>query len=148
MLVRGAGRQTELRNVSLIDAVESQTNVIGDLLTRVAEQLMAAELGHRRRFRESPLRATLQGTLGYALEKLSQGLRELESKPLADPDSVSAVLADLDFVIDRLRTRLDGSQTTWNEQDDEVYQFFLAGKLEELERMASEIDAEYQSDQI
>jgi len=174
MLVHGPARQTEFRHVSLVEAVESQTKIIGDLLARGAEQLMATELQHRRRFRDNPLRAVFQGTLGYALEKLSEGLREPESRSFAEwglehivetlarfkellrergladayPDSVSRALAELDLTIARIRSRLAGSQPTWNEQDDEVYQFLLRGKLDELERMAGEIDAEFQSDEV
>ena len=63
-------------------------------------------------------------------------------------DSVGEVLAELDFAVERICTRLDGGMKDWTDRDAEVYWFFLNAKLKELRNLAGEIDDEYSSDEV
>ena len=73
MLVFKSGVRPEFRSVSVRAAAEQQTAVMSELLTHAVEHLVAADLDHRRRFRERPFRGILPSTLGYMLEKVSEG---------------------------------------------------------------------------
>ena len=174
MLVFKSGVRPEFRSVRVRAAAEQQTAVMAKFLTHAVEHLVAAELDHRRRFRELPIRGVLPSTLGYMLEKVSAGLRDSTAVPLAlagidsiiealastraalaergidsaYKDSVGEVLAELDFAVERISTRLHGGMKDWTDRDAEVYWFFLNAKLKELRNLAGEIDDEYSSDEV
>lgn len=147
---------------------------MGAFLEQVVEHLVADELAHRRGFRDKPLRALLPGTLGYAQEKIGEGLREPASKPLAlggidsiraavtkfraaieerglteaYKDSVGETETEIEFALDRIEAHLEGRLAGWSERDCDVYWFFLAEKVDELEELAESIDEDYASDEI
>src|SRR5438094_1968412 len=169
MLVFRSAHRPEFRSVRVRAAAEQQTTLMADLLTRAAEHLVNEELEHRRKFRDRPLRSTLPHTLGYMLEKIGEGLRDNASVPFAlggvdsvraaltalrasleergiggaYEDSVGDVLSALDFVLERLSSRLNGGMPDWLELDGDVYWYYLHGKLDELRHLAQEIDDDY-----
>jgi hypothetical protein len=164
----------EFRAVSLRAVVEQQTDVMGKHLERAVEELVADELAHRKQFRDQPLRNVVPHTLGYALEKIGAGLRDAAEQPmafggiavirnavtefrrlidrrgLADAfkDSVGGTLDEIDHAVDRVDSHFKGADLGWNERDADVYWFFLAGKISELQHLASEIDQDYESDDV
>ena len=174
MLVFKSGVRPEFKSVSVRAAAEQQTAVMAELLTHAVDHLVADELDHRRRFRERPFRGMLPSTLGYMLEKVKEGLHDSTAVPLAlagidsvikalantraaltergidsaYKDSVGEVLAELDFAVERIFTRIKGGMKHWNDRDAKVYWFFLNAKLKELRNLAGEIDDEYSSDEV
>lgn len=174
MLVFRSGQRTEFRSVNVRGAAERQTQLMADLLTRAVEHLVNEEREHRRKFRARTLSGTLSSTLAYMLEKIGEGLRDEASIPFAlagvesvrdtlrafrasldergvagaYADSVGRVLSELEFVLERLSRRLDGGMPEWVERDGDVYWYFLHGKLDEVRRLAEEIDADYASDDV
>jgi hypothetical protein len=173
LMVSSKKRGQEFRGVRLRTIAEQQTDVMGGLLERAAEQLMADELDHRNKFRAHPLRSFCSG-MGYAVEKISAGLRDssevpmalggvdsilaavdkfrtaIEERGLTSPyaDSVGETLSEIAFALERLVPRLHGSHVEWTPRDVEVYRFFLAAKIAELKGLAKEIDDDYQSDEV
>lgn len=174
MRVDVKGQQSEFRNVSVRAAAEQQTSVMGKLLHKAAERLVADELEHRRKFRGQPLRNSLPSTLGYGIEKITEGLRDASSIPfalfgidsiraavkrfremidereltVAYGDSVGETTAEVDFALGRIESRLNGGLVEWTPTDADVYWFFLQAKVRELEELAVEIDANYDSDKV
>ena len=173
LLVPVKGKR-EFRNVRLRAVVEQQTDVMGKHLERALEQLVADELAHRKHFRDRPLRNAVPHTLGYALEKIGAGLHDASEQPMAFggvdmirgvvtkvrqmiderglteayKDSMGEALADIEHAVDRIDSRLKGADLGWNHRDAEVYWFFLAGKIDYLKRLATEIDQDYESDDV
>lgn len=173
LLIASKGK-TELRHVSVRGVAEKQTEAIAAILARAVEQLVADELAHRRDFRDKPLRDLLPGTLQYGLEKIAEALRDPTATPLglggldsiggavvkfkegieergltdAYKDSVGETVAEVEFVLGRLESRLKGAVTEWADRDADVYWFFLDGKLEELQKLADEIDRDYASEEV
>jgi hypothetical protein len=147
---------------------------MGRHLERAVEQLVADELAHRKQFRDRPLRSALPHTLGYALEKIGTGLRDASEKPMAFggievirgamakfrqlieerglaeayKDSVGDTLAEIDHAVDRIDSQLKGVKLGWVDRDADVYWFFVAEKIRELEKLAAEIDEDYESDAV
>jgi len=173
LLVHARGH-SEIRSISVRSAAAQQTQLMGELLSRAVEQLVSDELEHRRRFRDRPLRMTLPSTLGYMVEKLSEGLRDVSSIPfaiggiesirdavirlqgavddrgltVAYKDSVGETINEVNFVLERIASRLKGGLSDWAQLDAEVYSFFLRAKVHELQELAAEIDREYDSDEV
>jgi hypothetical protein len=58
----------EIRGIGLRAIADQQTDVMGGLLEKATEQLVADELEHRKRFRAHPLRG-LCGGMGYAMRR-------------------------------------------------------------------------------
>ncbi len=174
LLVKKKRGRMEFPHVSVRDAAEQQTAVMGALLNTMAEQLMSDELAHRKQFRDQPLRNAVPDSLGYATEKIGAGLSRPEERPMAlggievitkalkklreavkqrgltdaYKDSVGQTTAEVEFALTRIDARLKGGLPEWTQQDADVYWFFLAEKLRELQKMAAEIDAEYASDEV
>lgn len=166
------GKQ-EIRGINLRTIADQQTDVMGGLLERALEQLVADELEHRKKFRAHRLLG-LCGGLGYAVEKISAGLTDAGEVPMAMggvdviadavvkfrgaiderglteayADSVGDTLAEIDFSLERLVPRLKGGNAAWTSRDVEVYRFFLAAKINELKSLANEIDDDYTSDEV
>ncbi|MCC7417290.1 MAG: hypothetical protein IT176_09120 [Acidobacteria bacterium] len=166
------GKQ-EIRGINLRTVADQQTDIMGSLLERALEQLVADELEHRKKFRAHPLRG-LCGGLGYAVEKISAGLTDAGEVPMAMggvdvvadavakfrgaieerglteayADSVGDTMAEIDFALERLVPRLKGAHADWTPRDVEVYRFFLAAKVNELKSLAKEIDDDYDSDEV
>jgi hypothetical protein len=166
------GKQ-EIRGISLRAVADQQTDIMGGLLERAMEQLVADELEHRKKFRAHPLRGLCSG-MGYAVEKISAGLTDAGEVPMAFggvdsilaavakfrtaieergltsayADSVGDTMAEIDFALERLVPRLKGGNAEWAARDVEVYRFFLAAKIDELKSLAKEIDADYESDEV
>jgi hypothetical protein len=163
----------EIRGISLRAVANQQTEVMGGLLERAAEQLMADELEHRKKFRAHPLNNICSG-MGYAVEKISAGLGDAGEVPMAlggadsinsavakfqaaiqerglasaYADTVGETVSEIAFALGRLVPRLKGAHAEWTPRDVEVYRFFLAAKVEELKGLAKEIDDDYESDQV
>jgi hypothetical protein len=168
------GGRAEFRYISVTEVAEEQTRLMGNLLNKAVEQLVADELEHRKTFRSQPLRSALPHTLGYGIEKISEGLRDTSSTPfafigidsiraavkrfremvdergltVAYEDSVGQTTAEVDFALGRIEARLNGGLREWTELDADVYWFFLSAKVRELEELAAEIDADYDSDKV
>lgn len=173
LLVPSKKGKQGIQGVSLRSAAEQQTDVMGRLLERAAEQLVTDELEHRRRCRERPLRTICSGT-DYAIEKISAGLRDAGEIPMAFggvdvvqkavtqfraaieerglttayADSVGETLSEIEFALSRLIPRLEGGHSEWTVLDVEVYRFFLSAKVDELNGHANEIDGDYESDEV
>ena len=98
--------------MSVRRAAEKQTDVMGEFLEEVVEHLVADELTRRRGFRDKPLRALLPSHLGYAQEKISEGLREPASKPMAlgGIDSSRGVVTKFRAAIECLHLRHRGTR--------------------------------------
>lgn len=159
--------------IDLAQLAADQHELVATLLHDAATALEDEEIMHRKQWRDQPLLSILQGQVLYALEKLSEGVRSapvasigqwglehIESQiskfksALAErglPGALVGIdytLSELDYPLQWLRQYLEGRQPHATAQDGAVYVYFVAGKLEELQEMAAEVDNEYRSDEV
>ncbi len=162
-------------NVNIPTLIINQHKHIDELLGKAVKHLEEEELEHRRQFRAKKLANAFSQNLSYGYEKMSDGIHNIsmrsstgkwglentvaaveEFKRLlnergilnAYPGSIVPLLEQLDYPIDCLMSYYNGQSTALNDQDAEVFAFFLQAKVSELEKLAIEVDKEYESDAI
>jgi hypothetical protein len=174
LFVHRSGERSGFEEVTLRSCVARQIEALGDLLEKVADQLVAEELAHRRTFRDAPLSNLLPHTCGYMVEKVADGLRDPSARVFASAaieslrssikafiealaerglaiayaDTVIGTAHEAGIAIDRLGEFIDGRRLDWTRQDGDIYWHYLEAKMRELQQMAGEIDAEYASDAV
>jgi hypothetical protein len=150
-----------------------QRKVVAALLESAAHTLEQEEIVHRKQWRERPLLPILEGQTLYALEKLGDGVRSpsvasigqwglghieaqiakfkvaLEERGLLGSlVGLDVALSETEYPIQWLRQYLLGEHPHASAEDGAVYISYLAGKIEELQDMAKEVDDEYASDDV
>jgi hypothetical protein len=160
--------------VDLEALCSEHTDVIGEFLERVADHLAEEELMHRRQHRERPLAGAFALHLGYAFEKIGEGLSARPGQPSISDSGlamVSEMLAEFDsrlkerqldgaytnsvepgredaqFALQRLRELRAGALAQLDERDGRAYLAYLRGAVSKLQEIAFEIDEEYASDE-
>lgn len=174
LLVYGPEGFDESRTVNLPSLCREQTDVIGALLEAANAHLIEEELVHRRKYRGQTLAAAFTETLGYALEKVGEGLGNSVRHPLGEwglstvedvitqfrstlaerglegvyAMSAEPLMQDISFSVQRLRALLRGEMPQFDERDGRAYLSYLRTQLAQLQEVAIEIDNEYASDDI
>ena len=132
-------------------------------------------MNHRREFRGKNLAGAFSRNLGYGFEKMGEGIRNLsvrssigkwglentidavkEFKKLLDErgmlkaytGSIVPLLKELEYPFSNLMSFYSGESTKLNDQDAEIFAFYVEAKVEELKELAIEIDKEHESDKI
>jgi hypothetical protein len=166
--------EPEIIDIRVDDSAREQREVIALLLEDAAVALENEEREHRKRWRGDPLVPKLAEGITYALQKLSEGVRDaldpgmgawglvaieerldkfrdaLGQRGLlgAYPMSIDPVLTELEYPIARLREFLGGRSSPYSRADMEIFVSYVRQKVREVEAGAAEIDAEYASDAI
>lgn len=159
--------------VDLEALCSEHTDVIGEFLERVADHLAEEEIMHRKQHRERSLAAAFAQHLGYAFEKIGEGLSARPGPSVSDAGlrMVTEMLAEFDarlkdrqldgaytnsiepereaaqFALQRLRELRAGALAQLDERDGRAYLAFLRRAVHKLKQVASEIDEEYASDE-
>jgi hypothetical protein len=149
------------------------TELIGEFLERVADHLAEEEIMHRKQHRERPLAAAFALHLGYAFEKIGEGLPARPGPSISDAglgmvtemltefdarlkerqldgaytSSVEPQREDAQFALQRLRELRAGALPQLDERDGRAYLTFLRAAVQKLHQIALEIDEEYASDE-
>jgi hypothetical protein len=171
VLTMRADGTSDFKTINIREMVEQQREAVKTWLSEIIAQLKAQEMAHRDEFKGKKLADAFPQTLGYYHEKIGEtidargqlprtsgaGLLEsiqgniqtfkegLQERGIADAyDAVNYVLEELDYPMKELSQFLQGSpDSKLNERDADIFHFFIRRKLEELIRMAHEIDADY-----
>ncbi len=161
---------TSSRDVSIPDMIADQTAELSGILTEVIEELSRQEAAHVAEFEGERLSDTLPQTLSYCFEKISSdlygsgptqvGLWGIETISTAVSDFrealnrrgfVVGVSEFVDFVFDELAYPIDQIQRylrqephdIHNVQTARIFTSYILSKVDELKRMAVEIDESY-----
>jgi len=164
-----ANGETTHQDIALVELIAVQCTEVSQALEDVIDTLRAEENAHRARFRDQPLSDSFRPTAGYALEKLSDELREgrglgewgrtviqedlerfsasLTQRGL-DVDAMPVLHADVSEVRGTLKVLGDALES--GERLDAArlvpLLYHLRGRLREFKSVAQEIDAEYKLD--
>jgi hypothetical protein len=166
--------EPEIIDIRVADLAREQREIIALLLEDAALALENEEREHRKRWRGDPLVPKLAEGITYALQKLSEGVRDAPDPGMgawglvaieerldkfrdalgqrgllgAYPMSIDPMLAELEYPIGRLREFLGGRSSPYSRADMEIFVSYVRQKIREIEAGAAEIDAEYASDAI
>jgi hypothetical protein len=174
LLTMQADGTSDFKALDIRKMVEEQREAVKNWLSEIITQLKAQEMSHREEFKGKKLADAFPQTLGYYHEKISEtidGQRqvprsfgagllesiqgyiqafkdELTARGASDAyEPVSYVLEELDYPMRELSQFLQGSpESKLNERDADIFHSFIRSKLEELIRMAREIDADYEEE--
>ncbi len=160
------------RHVDLRARLESQREKLKFALESVVEELRREEMEHREQFKDKKLASVFPATLHYYFEKLYESTRGSKGWEFGklNLDFVAKVVSDLreglrergglgtydtveyhlqlvDYPLEQLAQYFESSGTgRLNERDAFIFISFVEGQMDELRRMAVEIDATYQSE--
>jgi hypothetical protein len=168
-----SGTGTELViGVNIPALISRQDSILGDQLAAVEAHLMEDERRHRAEFAGQKLQAAFRGTLGYAFEKIGQGLRDERFRTLAqwgvdhikqDLNSfrmalenrglsvdtyqgVAYAFAEIEYPLRQLEDYVHGRPSDIGNRDaGRVFLSFLRDQVSGLENMAADLDREYES---
>ena len=160
----------KVSDISIPTRVTDQKTFICDMLTHILEELGAKHESHKEKFRMNKLVDIFPKTLGYALEKVEQGLYDEQSTQeqwgiehlktivrsffdavsLRDKGLAESLKNDYKY-IDHAVTRMEQIITAHKQQmsaptdelDRHIYLSFLRQQIEELRSCAMEIDIKY-----
>lgn len=160
------------RDVNLRELLESQREMVKLGLVSVVEALRREEMEHREQFKNKKLASVFPATLHYYFEKLYESTRGskgwefgrlhvgLVAKVVSDfrdglrergvlgtYDTVEYHLQLVDYPLEQLAQYFESGGTgKLNERDAFVFITFVESQMDELRKMAVEIDATYQSE--
>lgn len=158
--------------VNISALISRQDSILGDQLAAVEAHLMEDERRHRAEFEGHQLLAAFRGTLGYAFEKIGEGLRDERARPLAqwgvdhikqDLSSLRTALenrglsvntyqgiadafAEIEYPLRQLEDYVYGRPSDiGNQRAGHVFLRFLDDQVSALRDMAADLDREYES---
>jgi len=162
------GRSPSFRHVEIPPLIEKQQQILTQALSAVLEELKKEESKHKAMFRYDPVQDAFPKELHYYFQKIYEAIHgnrpELGSmclKPIAKAiedfktkldkrgilkayDEVTHLLELLDYPISQLSEYFtQPNSSTLNEKSAYIFASFVEANLEELERIALEIDREY-----
>ena len=164
----------EITYINVSELARQQTDLVRRSLEEAAMALEEEERDHRKQWRRDPLAPKLDDGIGYAFEKLSEGVRRPDEPHMARwglqtieeriekfkealdqrgllgayPMSIDPILEEVEYPIARLGQYLDGKRDGFGPADAEIFVYFLRSKLDELLRLARELDEDYASDTV
>lgn len=161
-----------IAGVNIPELITRQDSILGDQLAAVEAHLIEDERKHREEFAGQKLRAAFRNTLGYAFEKIGQGLRDERMRPLAqwgvdhvkeDLNSfrtalenrglsldaysgISNAFAETEYPVQQLEDYVHGRPSDiGNQKAGHVFRCFLQDQVSALQDMADDLDREYES---
>lgn len=158
------------RCVSIPNLINNQREEVSGILDSLIERLAQEENAHKEKFRMDKLAAVFPHTLTYHFSKVFEGIRKGELQfaainleqitkalesfkealasrgiELETYDSIKYLYDQLEHPLGRLQRYLNDqtSGTGFGPQDATIFVFFVEKKVEDLKRIAQEIDNEY-----
>jgi hypothetical protein len=172
MLSSDGHEPSSFTKISIYQLIEDQQAILSDALRQLADELRRWDEEHRMAFQDEKLVDLFPGTLGYAFEKLGQRIRSDDpvNFGLAGFEVIQRTLADLRDALERRGSSIKtypGIEDAYEELEypirqmdlylegepsdivtpalAEIVVFFIQKKVDELKRMAREIDEDYAS---
>ena len=162
------GGQHEFVDVNIPELIADQHAYLEDILKRVVTYLQDDEEAHKARFRMEKLVDFFPHTIEYHLRKVAEAVRGKElpaigtidlsvvEKALAQfkdalskrastaYDAVDYVYKEIDFPLSQIKAFLVGTPSVGDPRAIEIFISYVGSRIEELRKLASEIDAYYQ----
>lgn len=160
--------RTEFMDVNLLSIIEEQIHEIENSYKLLVEKLNKDDRMHREKYKDKLLVDIFPSSMGYSFEKVSQGihspsnsnrsfglsmLNSIEKTYTKFEDALRErnelddyTLYDLDEYkhgITVLKSYLSGENEIMQEKDARIYCFYLYGQHKHFEKIAEEIDSQY-----
>ncbi|MDA2913958.1 hypothetical protein MYX77_08380, partial [Acidobacteriia bacterium AH_259_A11_L15] len=162
-----ADGRSEFKDVSIIELIEDQRKHVSEILISVVSELEARETAHKEKFRMEKLASTFPPTLSYSFEKIFEAIEKRELAPLGqwglteikrtlvafqeslekrgEPcDFLGHCYEKLEYAVGKLESFF-GQTPGINQKDAHIFLCFVQEKVNELRKIAEELDEEYSS---
>jgi len=167
-----ARQPTLFQRVNIPSLIKTQQEILYRVLSEVLEKLRKEEAEHRAMFKSERLESTFPSVLHYYFEKIYESIHGgkltefglLHVKLIADMivsfksqlekrgimkvyDSVTYLLALLEYPIEQLSLYFaEPKSSSLNDKSAYIFAFFIEKHIDELKKIAEEIDAKYASE--
>jgi len=165
-------RKALFRHVSIEPLIKDQREAMQKTLTEVLRKLKEEEANHRAKYRDQKLEDVFPATLGYYFQKIGSAIDgsepadfgtmhvglvagvikafkdRMEERGILQAYAPVVDLIELiEYPVQELTTYFaDASRSTLNAKGAHIFAFFTYKHIEELKRMAKEIDEDYDSE--
>lgn len=166
-------KQTPLsRHINIASLIETQQQILHGVLSEVLEKLKKEEAEHKAMFKSERLQNSFPSVLHYYFEKLYEAIHgnkpaefgSIHIKLIAETlesfknqmekrgilkayDSVTYLLELLEYPVRQLSLYFSETNSSiLNDKSAYIFAFFIEKHMDELKKMAEEIDAEYESE--
>lgn len=171
MKVDSTDTSREFLEVNVLDLISNQREILSKHLLQILNKLKEEEMTHRHEFRKKKIVDNFPPTLSYAFGKMYESIggikslpfgrihleevqkcladfqKELKTRAIEKVDSIEYLLKLLSYPLKELKkyfTEEDSHEL--NDESAYIFLFFVQKHIEELKKIAQEIDNEYFSD--
>lgn len=169
MTVYSGDKEYEMRHVAIPSLIEKQQLYLGEILSKVIDELEKQEMEHRAMHKDKKLVNIFPPTIIYHFRKIHEAAYSKDSFFLGTPnltiitkcvesfkdelsnrgewgiyESIDYHYELIDYPLKRLKSYFKGDNSI-NEKDAYIYASFLSEQLKLMQEIAKELDEKYES---